>query len=101
MAIPPVAASAIPSIPSIGAAQKSSTSSGINQVGKTFENMLSSLNDSQANADSLMEKLAQGEDVDLHTVMIGLEENDVNFNVALSIRDKLVDAYRQIMSMQV
>ena len=48
-----------------------------------------------------MEQLARGEDVDLHTVMIALEENNVNFNVALGIRDKLVEAYREVMRMQV
>jgi flagellar hook-basal body complex protein FliE len=45
--------------------------------------------------------MARGESVDLHQVMIGLEENSVNFNVALGIRDKLVEAYREVMRMQV
>ncbi len=45
--------------------------------------------------------MARGESVDLHEVMIGMEENNVNFNVALGIRDKLIDAYREVMRMQV
>jgi len=63
--------------------------------------MLTTLNQSQLNSDALVEKMARGENVDLHTVMIGLEENNVNFNVALGIRDKLVEAYREVMRMQV
>lgn len=63
--------------------------------------MLNTLNQSQLNTDSLVEQMARGEDVDLHTVMIAMEENNVNFNVALGIRDKLVEAYREIMRMQV
>jgi len=63
--------------------------------------MLSSLNQSQANSDALVEKLSRGENVDLHTVMIGMEENNVKFNVALGIRDRLVEAYREVMRMQV
>ena len=47
------------------------------------------------------DKLAGGEDVDLHQVMIAAEENDVNFRVALAIRDRLVDAYREVMRMNV
>jgi flagellar hook-basal body complex protein FliE len=43
------------------------------------------------NSDALVQKLTQGENVDLHTVMIGMEENNVNFNVALGIRDRLVE----------
>jgi flagellar hook-basal body complex protein FliE len=33
--------------------------------------------------------------------MIATEENDVNFRVALAIRDKLVDAYREMMRMSI
>jgi flagellar hook-basal body complex protein FliE len=101
MAIQSINPNPIPSIPEMGSTQKPSASSSTKEITQTFENMLSTLNDSQQNSDALVEKLARGEDVDLHTVMIGLEENDVNFNVALGIRDKLVDAYREIMRMQV
>jgi flagellar hook-basal body complex protein FliE len=103
MSIQPINSNPIPLIPEIGSAhaQKPSASGGVKQVGQTFESMLSTLNQSQQNSDDLIQKLAQGENVDLHTVMIGLEENNVNFNVALGIRDKLVDAYREIMRMQV
>lgn len=76
-------------------------SANLQSVTRTFEEMLNSLNESQLKADDLVQKLALGENVDLHTVMIGLEENDVNFRVALAIRDKLVEAYHEIMRMQV
>lgn len=101
MAIQPIRSNPLPSLPELGATQKSSAGSNTNQAAQTFENMLSALNHSQLDADALVEKLARGENVDLHTVMIGLEENNVNFNVALGIRDKLVEAYREIMRMQV
>ncbi|MDD5369955.1 MAG: flagellar hook-basal body complex protein FliE [Anaerolineaceae bacterium] len=68
---------------------------------KSFGELLNGLNQSQNESDSLMQKLAAGEDVDLHQVMIATEENDVNFRVALAIRDRLVDAYREVMRMNV
>ena len=101
MPIQPIHSTPIPTIRELDPAQKSSASDNTTQVGQTFEDMLSSLNQSQQNSDDLVQSLAQGENVDLHTVMIGMEENNVNFNVAMSIRDKLVDAYREIMRMQV
>jgi flagellar hook-basal body complex protein FliE len=101
MAIQPISSNPIPLIPELGSAQKPSSSSNTAQITKTFEDMLTSLNQSQLNSDELVEKMARGENVDLHTVMIGLEENNVNFNVALGIRDKLVEAYREVMRMQV
>jgi len=101
MAIQPINSNSIPVLRGINSSQKLSASTNTEPVGKTFEDMLSSLNQSQANSDDLIQKLAQGENVDLHTVMIGMEENNVNFNVALGIRDRLVEAYREIMRMQV
>jgi flagellar hook-basal body complex protein FliE len=101
MAIQPISSNPIPVIQEINSSQKSSASSSTKQITKSFEDMLSALNQSQQNSDNLVEQLARGEDVDLHTVMIGLEENNVNFNVALGIRDKLVEAYREVMRMQV
>ena len=101
MAIQPINSNSIPALRGVNSSQKPSVSGNTEQVGQTFENMLSSLNESQMNSDALVQKLAQGENVDLHTVMIGMEENNVNFNVALGIRDRLVEAYREIMRMQV
>lgn len=101
MAISPISSNPIPVIQDINATQKASASSNTQQITKSFEDMLNTLNQSQLNTDSLVEQMARGEDVDLHTVMIAMEENNVNFNVALGIRDKLVEAYREIMRMQV
>ncbi len=101
MQIPAIRPTSIASIPEIGIAQKPSASGSATGVTKSFESMLNSLNQSQVNSDNLMQQLSQGDNVDLHTVMIGMEENNINFNVALGIRDKLVDAYREVMRMQV
>jgi flagellar hook-basal body complex protein FliE len=101
MAIQPINSPLISNVRGLDTTQKSSASNNAKQVSQTFEEMLASLNQSQLNADGLMQQLAQGENVDLHAVMIGMEENNVNFNVAMGIRDRLVDAYREIMRMQV
>ena len=101
MAIQPIQSNPISTIRELSAPQKTAASGSTKAVAETFESMLSSLNQSQLNADGLIEKLAQGENVDLHSVMIGMEENNINFNVALGIRDRLVEAYREVMRMQV
>ena len=101
MPIQPINPNPVPSLRSLDSSQKSAASSTTQPVSQSFGDMLSSLNQSQLNSDALMQQLAQGENVDLHTVMIGMEENNVNFNVALGIRDRLVEAYREIMRMQV
>jgi|WetSurMetagenome_2_1015567.scaffolds.fasta_scaffold481978_2 flagellar hook-basal body complex protein FliE len=70
-------------------------------LGDTFNQVLNSLNDSQTNADSLVTQLSSGKDVDIADVMVATTENDVNFRVAMAIRDKLVDAYREVMRMNI
>lgn len=71
------------------------------KITKSFDQVLSSLTQSQNNTDDLTTTLASGGDVDLHNVMIAAEENDVNFRVAIAIRDRLVDAYREVMRMSI
>lgn len=71
------------------------------QIGSTFEQALEGLNQSQEYSDNLIQQLAAGEDVDIHNVMIAAEQTDINFRIAVAIRDKLVDAYREIMRMSV
>lgn len=70
-------------------------------LGDTFNQVLNSLNESQTNADSLVTQLASGKDVDVADVMIATTENDVNFRVAMAIRDKLVETYREVMRMNI
>ncbi len=73
----------------------------VDNITKGFKEVLDSLNESQANSDALIKKLAAGEDVDIHQVMIAVEETDINFRVVMAIRDRLVDAYQQVSRMQV
>jgi len=38
--------------------------------------------------------------VDIHQVMIGMEKANVAFGLTLQVRNKLVEAYQEIMRMQ-
>jgi flagellar hook-basal body complex protein FliE len=59
------------------------------------------LSQTQNNSDALLQKLAAGEEVDLHQVMIATDQTDISFRVALAIRDRLVEAYREVSRMAV
>src|SRR5664279_4720676 len=100
MPILPISPASIPSIPSIsdlGNVQKS-PASGLEQAGKSFQDVLTTLSKSDQNANNLVQQLSTGQNVNIDQVMIGLQENDVNFQVAMGIRDKLVQAYNQVMN---
>ena len=94
-------------LPKIQTDLVSNTKSGTNasdvlsNAGVSFQEMLDQLSATEANSNQLLEKLAAGEDVDLHEVMIAVQETDVSFRIAMSIRDKLVEAYKEVMRMQI
>jgi len=101
MGIQSISPLTINSIHSLDQVSPNRKASGLEQVGESFGTILDSLNESQLSSDNLVQKLASGGDVDLHQVTIASEENDVNFRVAMAIRDKLVEAYREVMRMSV
>ncbi len=82
-------------------ASAGSTGAAVGQIGQTFSQALDSLSQSQASSDALIQQLAAGEEVDVHQVMIAVEETDINFRIALAIRDRLIEAYRDVMRMAV
>ncbi len=82
-------------------ASSTKISSPTEQVGKTFQDLLGSLDQSQNTSDQLIQQMAAGENVDISDVMIANQETDINFRVAMAIRDRLVDAYKEVMRMSV
>ena len=42
-----------------------------------------------------------GENVDLHTVMLDLERADLGFRTMVQVRNKLLDAYKEVMRLPV
>ncbi len=99
--IQPFSANSINGLTGPAGTSGSTPASKTQSIGQTFNQLMDSLNQSQTQSDNLVQQLASGGDVDLHDVMIATEENDVNFRVAMAIRDRLVDAYRQVMQMNV
>ena len=52
-------------------------------------------------ADASTMKLASGQPIDIHEVMLNTEQASLGFSMALQVRNKLVDAYQEIMRMSV
>src|ERR1700704_3570284 len=44
---------------------------------------------------------AKGEPIDIHEVMINTEQASLGFSMALQVRNKLIDAYQEVMRMSV
>ena len=67
----------------------------------TFSQALTSVNDSQAKAGELSASYERGETIDIAKVMLARQEASVGFKATLQVRNKLLAAYKDIMSMPV
>ncbi len=90
-------------ISSISGSQSSQTNltGTVQNITASFSDYLDELSAQENQSDDLLKRLAAGEDVDLHDLMIASTETDVSFRVAMAIRDKLVEAYKEVMRMTV
>ena len=81
-----------------------------NSIGKkeeeiSFEtivkNQIDKLNETQNKSNDSINSLLKGEDIELHQVMLTMEEAKISLQLAVEIRNKVVDAYNEISRMQV
>lgn len=72
---------------------------------KSFSNALkdaiATVNNQQITSDNLTEKLVNGGDVELHEVMIAAQKANITLNATLEVRNKVIEAYQEIMRMSV
>jgi flagellar hook-basal body complex protein FliE len=67
----------------------------------TLKEKLNEVNDKQIEADNLTQKFIKGEEEDIHKVMLSTEEAKLSLELAVQIRNKLVDAYGEFNRMQI
>jgi len=98
-AIPAVGASAWQA--QIPTAAKPTAASGGKSFADTLQGAMDSVNESHVKADDKLAELATGQTPDIHGTMIALQEADITLRTMVSVRDKVVDAYQQVMNMQI
>lgn len=67
----------------------------------TLQGALKSVNDGQAEAGRLSEAYERGQEVDIAKVMLARQQASVGFEATLQVRNKILSAYKDIMSMPV
>lgn len=77
------------------------TTQAISSMGKPLGAFLDSVNSLQFQAEALKQELATGGDVELHEVMVAAEKASIGVELTMQIRNKLVDAYQEVMRMSV
>ena len=52
-------------------------------------------------SDKKLEQLVSGENVDIHGTMIALQEADISIRTMSAFRDKITDAYKNLINMAI
>lgn len=84
-------------------ASASKTSVGESQAffSNNLKNAIEQLNESQIASEQKTTALVNGEIDDLHDVMITAQKANLTINMAVEVQSKVIDAYNEIMRMQV
>lgn len=77
------------------------SSSPIEGAGKFFQELVGKVNDLTQQSDQAIQKLATGENRNLHETMIAVEKASVSFLFMSQVRNKALDAYQEVMRMSV
>jgi flagellar hook-basal body complex protein FliE len=72
------------------------------EFGDLLKRSIDSVNETQQKAGALRTAFERGEDgLDLADVMIAVQKSSVSFQAMVEVRNKLVDAYKDVMNMPV
>ena len=70
-------------------------------LGQAFEKLFAETETALQQADKTVLEANTGGDVDVHEMMIAMEKADMSLRLLVQVRNKTVDAYKEIMRMQV
>lgn len=82
----------------LGGVDRAAESAGAGGFAETLGNALQKVDALQTSADVQAERVALGGG-NLHEMSLALEKADVGMRLAMKVRNKLVDAYQEIMRM--
>jgi flagellar hook-basal body complex protein FliE len=77
------------------------SSDTLSKFGNWFGQQLAEVNGRLRHADADLQHLALGDAQNLHQVMINLEEAKLSFQLLVQVRNRALEAYQEVMRMQI
>ena len=96
--IPPI--SGVPAATG-GVAAGSATQAPANGFGDTIANALEAVSEAEFNADALATDVALGGDTSVQELMVAMTKASLSVDLLVQVRNKAVEAYQEIMRMQI
>jgi flagellar hook-basal body complex protein FliE len=69
--------------------------------GSVLKDSLAQVNQLQQEADGAIKDLATGGKSTLHDTMLAIEKAELSFRLMMQVRNKIIDAYQEVLRMQV
>ncbi len=88
-------------VPELRSPQKQGSEKAGSGFGEILKDAISTANELQKQSDQEIQKFMTGESQDLHTTVIAMQKADLSFQMMMQVRNKIVQAYQEIMRMQV
>ncbi len=66
---------------------------------RTLEDSLKQVNDLQQKKNAMVESFAAGENQNVHELMISLQKASLAMNMTSTVRNKILEAYKELMRM--
>ena len=81
--------------------EKKASTDGAKSFTEVLEDSIEKVNKLQNDADQAVQELMVSKTKDIHNTMIALEKADVSFQMRMKVRGKILEAYEEVMRMQV
>ncbi|HSV34283.1 MAG TPA: flagellar hook-basal body complex protein FliE [Ramlibacter sp.] len=88
-------------IPSLAARANADAASAAGGFGEIFSQGLTKVNEALVTGQTDLQRLATGDVENLHQLMIKMEESRLSFQLMLQVRNRLLEAYQDVMKMQI
>jgi flagellar hook-basal body complex protein FliE len=76
-------------------------SSGETSFGDMLKQSMNEVHKLQTQANQAITDLSTGQAENLHSTILALEKADISFRLMMQVRNKILEAYREVMRMQV
>ena len=85
----------------LGSGLQATGTKGTGDFASWFDSQMNELNDQIKTSEVELRRLATGETNNIHHVMLSLEKAKLSFQLMLQVRNKALEAYQDMMRMQV
>jgi flagellar hook-basal body complex protein FliE len=100
MSIPALTAASLTQIPQIPLAAATGAVSAPSDFSQVLNSAINQVEQTNRTADTAVGKFLSGEEGELHTTVLATQKADLQFDMFMQVRNKVIGAYQEIMRMQ-